>query len=361
MDIILSIQQFEELREEWNVLADRLRTPLLRHEWFFSCAKTFHAEESLRICIIRNSGKLVAAAPLVAVRSQGCERWEVLGASQLYEPCGFLYDSFESLSALIRDLLTPGFPLMLQRFEADSPAVIGFKNVPINIGVSLTRTTSPTLSLGLPASWGDLLAARSANFRYDLKRKYSKAKAGGTFSAEFIDPEPAEIHKLMRTVLEVEGSGWKGDRGSSLRHNELLGSFFNEYSRLAANEGMLRIAILRIDGKVIAVQLGIEAYERLWVLKMGYDEAYSRISPGFLLTAEAVRDAINRKLTAYEFLGVAEPWEERWGAERRTHMLVLVYPSTARGVLAFLIDGTAVIQRRVLTHFKQLNAGRHQT
>jgi CelD/BcsL family acetyltransferase involved in cellulose biosynthesis len=163
----------------------------------------------------------------------------------------------------------------------------------------------------------------------------------------------------MTTLMEVEGSGWKGIRGSSLRHNELLGRFFMNYSRLAAAEGILRIALLRIDDKVIAVQLGIEAYGRLWVLKMGYDEGHSRISPGFLLTAGVGRDAIERNLIAYEFLGSAEPWEERWGAQCRDYLTALVYPPTIFGAMAIMMDGISVIRRRTALRLRHLWADRN--
>jgi hypothetical protein len=355
MDIIRSIPQFEKLRGPWNALAGKLLNPLLRHEWFLCCANAFHADATLRICIIQKKGNLVAAAPLVAVKTGLKERWELLGVSQLYEPCGFLYDSLQSLSVLTHGLQAQGFPLILQRIGADSVDVSSFKNIPFNRGFTFTRATSPILSLRLPNSYSQLLAKRSANFRYDLKRKQARAKAMGLYGIEFIDPSPTELPNLMQIVLEVEGSGWKGGKGSSLKQKAYLGQFFKEYSRLVAEEGMLRIALLRIDDKIVAVQLSIEASKKLWVLKMGYDEAYSHISPGYLLTAETIRNAIDRKLAGYEFLGVAEPWQERWGAESRAHQLSLFYPASVRGAMSFLLDGVEVTRKHIFARIRNFN------
>lgn len=359
MEIIRSIQQLEALREDWNALADKLQSPLLRHEWFLSCAKTFQADGSLRVCVIRNNGRLVAAAPLAAMSAWGLERWEFLGVSLLYEPCGFLYDNPASLDALVYSLVAQRIPLLLQRLESDSAVVRAITNLPISKGLIVRRRSSPTLSFLLPATWNEFLAARSANFRYDLKRKHARAKARGDLSVECLPVEPGNLDECMTTLMEVEGSGWKGIRGSSLRHNELLGRFFMNYSRLAAAEGMLRIAFLRIDDKVIAVQLGIEAYGRVWVLKMGYDEAHSHISPGFLLMAGVGRDAIERNLISYEFLGSAEPWEKRWGAQCRDYLTALVYPPTIFGAMAIMMDGISVIRRRTALRLRHLWGNRN--
>jgi CelD/BcsL family acetyltransferase involved in cellulose biosynthesis len=355
MEIIRSVREFEALRTQWNLLAEKLKNPLLLYEWFFYCAKTFQPDGTLRICIIRENGKLNAAAPLVATQTGIRKRWELLGVSQLYEPCGFLYDSFESLSALIQGLLCQGFPLVLQRVGMDLEEALSSKKIPFNKGFMLTRATSPSLSLRLPNSYNQLLAERSAKFRNDLKRKLTRAKAMGSYGVEFIDPSPNELSRLLQILFEVEGSGWKGANSSSLKSKPFLGKFFKHYSLLAAKKGLLRLALLRIDNQVAAIQLSIEYFKRLWVLKIGYDEAYSNISPGYLLTAETIRNAIERQLDRYEFLGVAEPWQERWGSERRSYYLIMVYPASVRGALSFLIDGAESAKKLISSRIKNFS------
>ena len=346
-EIVTSYLAFNELRQQWNGLADKLENPLLRHEWFLCCAKAFHRDGSLRVCIVRSDGELVAAAPLASVRSLGVERWEFIGVSTLYEPCGFLFDSLGSLNNLVEGIINQGKPLILQRLETGSPVIRAIRKIPISRAISHFRVTKPTLSVRLPNDWKYHLSGRSANFRYDLKRKFRRAKAKGKVSAKCITIKPESLYKWFKKLIEVEGSGWKGVRGSSLLHNKALGLFFKEYSKLAAEEKMLKISLLQIDGKVISAQLVIEAYKRLWVLKMGYDETYSRISPGFLLTAETVRAAIERNIEAYEFLGSSEPWEERWGTKSRPYSLVMIYPATIMGALALLKDGLIVFRQRL--------------
>ena len=350
-ELITSIARYEELREPWNLLADNFKNPLVRHEWFLCCARNFHKEGSLRIGILHgDDDTLLAAAPLVAISLHGSIRWELLGAGKLYEPCGFLYNDLQSLAILIAFLVDQNYPILLHRIESISLIIKIFKEVTRKRGLLLTRASASVLSLILHGSWEELLESRSANFRSNLKRKYSQARQWGTFVVELAKPHPANVEEMLAAVEEVEGSGWKGVRKSSLRHNHPIGFFFRDYVLLATEEGILRIALLKIGGKVVAVQLGIVAHQRFWVLKMGYDELYKKISPGFLLTAEVIRDAIQNKLYSYEFLGSAEPWEERWGPETMPHSLMLFYPPNVRGLSALAKDTLTIVYRRLFHH-----------
>jgi CelD/BcsL family acetyltransferase involved in cellulose biosynthesis len=69
VETVRTLDALEPLRDEWNVLADRAESPLLRHEWFASCARAFSADGDLRVVTIRRSQQLVGIAPLAFRRS----------------------------------------------------------------------------------------------------------------------------------------------------------------------------------------------------------------------------------------------------------------------------------------------------
>jgi len=39
MELIENVHDFSLIADEWNELADRFKTPLLKHEWFGACAR----------------------------------------------------------------------------------------------------------------------------------------------------------------------------------------------------------------------------------------------------------------------------------------------------------------------------------
>jgi CelD/BcsL family acetyltransferase involved in cellulose biosynthesis len=94
------------------------------------------------------------------------------------------------------------------------------------------------------------------------------------------------------------------------------------------------------------MQLAIECGNRFWLLKIGYDEAFARCSPGSLLLLETVRYAALRGLHSYEFLGTAEPWTHMWTTCMRPCVSLLAYPANRRGLAAFAADVLTSVRKR---------------
>jgi hypothetical protein len=51
-----------------------------------------------------------------------------------------------------------------------------------------------------------------------------------------------------------------------------------------------------------------------------------------------MRDAFDRKLKAYEFLGVDEPWLHRWDTEATSYSTAAWYPPSVLGWYGLLAD-----------------------
>jgi CelD/BcsL family acetyltransferase involved in cellulose biosynthesis len=110
--------------------------------------------------------------------------------------------------------------------------------------------------------------------------------------------------------------------------------FFEQYTAIASERGILRLCFLKIGGHTAAIQIAVESGGGFWLLKVGYDETFSRSSPGNLLMLETLRYAAKRGLRSYEFLGSAEPWTEMWTNRVRPCVSVRAYPNNVRGAAA---------------------------
>lgn len=338
MEVIRSIQRFDSIRDEWNTLADRHEQPLLRHEWFRCCARFLHREADLRVVVIRAQGRLVAAAPLVRSWRVSAPRLVFLGAAALHEPCGFLYESRESLEELLREVLGLGVALVLQRLDADSDACDVLPRLVTRPGTQLKRGTAPSLVIPIRTGWQEYYQSLSTRITQNLPRVRTRAEALGPVRVEIRSAAPDAVDGLMDVVMRIEASGWKGRRGTALAVKTRLGEFFREYARAAAQNGLLRVSLLMFGARVAAVEVNLEAYRRIWQLKIGYDEALARYYPGLQLVQETVRDAFERGLEAFEFLGVAEEWEERWNPVPRPYVTALAYPGTPWGLWGLAAD-----------------------
>jgi CelD/BcsL family acetyltransferase involved in cellulose biosynthesis len=314
-EIISNLEDLTPLAADWDLLAARFHTPLLRFDWFHAAALSFCPPGELAIFVLRSHGELAAIATLVINPKYGFPRYELLGASLLREPSGFLYRDQASLSALIERITRLGTPVCLDGLSADAEEAVLLKEArgyhPRYSAVgSFASPWIPTR-----ACWEQYYASISASWRSSLRRSEKRAKELGAVAYEMIAPDPGTVDALMHEVFEVESAGWKSRIGTAMQANERLGAFFSAYARRSAAAGKLRIAFLRINGKAVAVQLLVEDASRLWVFKIGYDELYARCSPGILLMHHVIHQSFERGVEAVELLGTNQKWLDIWPNE----------------------------------------------
>lgn len=339
------IASFHHLERDWNALADRMRQPLLRHEWFLSGIEAFCRASDLRVATLESGGRVRAIAPLVAVR-RGALRWfELIGAARLYEPADFLYDEPEQAALLARELVAARAPLNLRRIPAASPVGAALAGGSRRVSFGVQRPAADAVYVPVSGSWDDYCNTLSSQRRYDLRRAHKRA--GAAVTSRVVTPTPSDVDALFEHACEIESRGWKGQQRSALKYNAPLREFFLRYVRRCAALGSLRIAWLDVGGEPCAMQIMVEAYRRLWVLKIGYDEAHARCSPGMLLTEAALRHAFEQGLEGYEFLGSPEPWLAMWSRTAHAQTSLVHYPLSAQGALALALDGARLLARRL--------------
>jgi CelD/BcsL family acetyltransferase involved in cellulose biosynthesis len=337
MDIIRSIQPFEALRDDWNVLADGGGHGLLRHEWFASWAAT-NDPNALRVVVFRSGGQVAAIAPLMAVRVNGIERLEFIGGSSLYEPSNLLYANEDAVRELAAYLVSLGQPMVLHRIPADSPTADAMKRAGAGRTVMRAAASAPTLAVPTRGGWTEFLGHLPSKLRYDIKRANTRAEAVGKVAIETVSPRAGEVQPLFDRLVAVESSGWKQRNGSALASKPALYRFFLEYAKRTAASGSLRMTFLRIGEELAAAQLAVQVLDRFWVLKIGYDERFARCSPGFLITCDTLRLAFDTGLAGYEFLGSPAAWEERWRPQSRAYTAIASYPISAAGAIGACAD-----------------------
>jgi len=263
-------------------------------------------------------------------------------------------------AALYEELFSLQVPLVFQRIGTDWVDMGEMGRAARQHGWWVSDQAAPWLGVEFVAGPGLEPTPWSKRLPHDLKRAHAKAAAYGSVAIEEHAPDPAAAREALDLFVRVETSSWKARRGSSLATNERWGDFFRAYSILAAEAGILRFSFLRVGQRVAAAQMSVEAYRRLWVLKIGYDESLAHCSPGLQLTAAAIESAKRRGLTSYEFLGISEAWEQRWRPTIRQGAMVAFYPWTAPAALAAGFDvGRSIVRRlealsrRCLRQFEQ--------
>jgi CelD/BcsL family acetyltransferase involved in cellulose biosynthesis len=355
--IIDSVHDLASIAAEWNRLADPLKSPLLRHEWFAACAEAFCPPGTLHIMAAQDENGLAAIAPLVLNPAHGIKRLEVLGTAALGELSGFVYRDEAALDELVRAIHASGKPLYLQCLLSDSPE---FRSLTTRQPSALRYGKNVTFSspwIPVTTSWEKFLPTISSSWRSSFRRSQRKAEETGPVSYDFVMATPENVGALFAEMFRIEASSWKARTGSAVESDAKLKRFFGAYVKSAAALGILQFAFLLVGGKAIASQLLVTFGNKLWVLKVGYDEAFSRCSPGILLMHRVVQHTFESGLEAFELLGANEPWVGIWKPEVHEHVAYRRYPASPLPLIAHGVEASAEIVSRVQTIIKKNKGG----
>ncbi|MGH6855349.1 MAG: GNAT family N-acetyltransferase [Aestuariivirga sp.] len=131
------------------------------------------------------------------------------------------------------------------------------------------------------------------NFERKRRKEYHRLRArlGEQGRLESLSLKPGEdVGPWVQNLLNLEASGWKGKRGTSLKSDTALAVGFAEAARGLHQAGKLRFWSLMYDGRAIATMFAIVEGRGAWLGKIAYDEAFAKFSPGVLLILDATQD-----------------------------------------------------------------------
>jgi hypothetical protein len=329
------LDQLDQLAGVWDSLATAPASPMQQYIWARACANAF--DDRLQIVAVGPVAHPIALAPLVR-RGGIVSRLEMLGVRELYEPMDFLYNDPSHLSTLAEALAEMGAVLCLGRLPANSPVISALRNAYRLRGWIQTLPAASYPYISLNGDWMEPERQFNAGRRSDFRRARRHAEKIGPISYEMVSPIQAELEPLLEMAYEVESAGWKADKGTALAVNSALGDFYRRYAAAACEKGILRLFFLRIGERVAAMQLAVECQDRFWLLKIGYDEQFSRCSPGTLLMLHSLKYAATRGLGSYEFLGLTEAWTGNWTQSLRPCVSLRAYPLRWQGIATLIGD-----------------------
>ena len=202
--------------------------------------------------------------------------------------------------------------------------------------------------LQLDESWLKPEEHLNSGRRSDLRRARRNAEKFGPLSFHNLTPSADELDDVLTEVFRVESANWKGEKGSGLAHDSTIQGFYRRFSQMAAEQGILRILLMKCGDQTAAVQLGVDYKNRFWLLKMGYDQQFARCSPGEILIVESLRLAAERGMQAYEFTGTPESWTHKWTSTVHESVSMRIYAAGMRGVMGVATETTMAAARRAV-------------
>lgn len=93
---------------------------------------------------------------------------------------------------------------------------------------------------------------------------------------------PDAVSSALDDFIALEGRGWKGEAGTALARQPAEAAFVAAAARAFAARGDMRVDRLARDGQSLASALTFVTRGQAWCLKIAFDEAAARDSPGAL-------------------------------------------------------------------------------
>ncbi|MDQ1397982.1 MAG: hypothetical protein QOG64_3241, partial [Acidimicrobiaceae bacterium] len=141
--------------------------------------------------------------------------------------------------------------------------------------------------------------------------------------------------EAIEAFLALEAAGWKGAAGTAMATRPGHADFFREMCRGFAATGRLHMLALAGDRGVAAMQCNVRSGDTIFCLKVAYDEAHARSSPGLQLELAAASWFIDDTAAA-RMDSCAEPHNEMlnrlWPRRRAVKGIVLGSGSTGRAL-----------------------------
>lgn len=340
-------EELSPFREEWDAVAWKLQWPMAEYGWVMPAIRFLESQSDLRVVLALKQGKLRAAMALARPAGAIGAVYKPAGSAALAEANVLLAADAAAAGALLARLARLGVPFALPRMLRGEYLEDKLTSACAGRGKLLETGSSGSPGLDISDGLDAVLAGLSSNRRNSLRRKARKLAQSGKVEFTSVTPSPDELDQELDAFAVLEDAGWKGRAGSSIRRREGFDSFFRSALRHFAGERRVRFDRLTLDAKDLAIQFGLVSHGRYMLIKPTYDERLSDLSPGYLLTLEAIGHSIDDGLAAYEFLGAGDPWKLHWTQSLHPTRTWVYYPYNHRGMAAISMDLGRALWRRL--------------
>ena len=203
----------------------------------------------------------------------------------------------------------------LHAVPAASPTVTALTQLAAACGLSASVTVEERCPvLALPSSWETYLASLSGKHRHELMRKTRRLERDAPDARVSFASAPAEIEARIGDFLDLHR---RSRMGKARFMDERMERFFRRVLIAFAEREACRLWFLDTPAGPIAAFVTIEWDGTVGLYNSGFDPERAALSPGVVLLAQVVRDAIERGRRTLRFPAGRGAVQVRVRARRR--------------------------------------------
>ena len=316
-EVIEQPAALEALLPEWQALWERCPAalPFTAPAWLMPWWRQF-APGPLFTLAVRKEGRLVALAPGYVEDGALGRRILPLGIS-ISDHLDILADADgeEALAGLASAALSRGRAWDSWELEELPPAALAHR-IPLPSGYVEKQGEQQTCPvLLIPQEAGALSQVLPRRKRQQLQLALNRCRRRGKVELERVSGP--EALGALEELIRLHALRWQ-ERGEG---GVLAGQAVQAFHRSAVpkldDAGLLRMYILVLAGRVAAAYYGFVHRGCASFYLAGFDPAYAFESPGTVLIAHAISEAISEGCREFDFLRGPEGYKYGWGAVDR--------------------------------------------
>jgi len=303
---IVVVDSLDDLKDDWLRLGEVAGHPFATWEWNSIWWRHLGGGKPLQTLVCRDrDGETIAIVPLYSMKAGPFRIARFIGDGDLRSPvCAPQHRPAAGEGIRRATRLGGGFPsvVLAERLPGDQ----GWGE--LVSGKRVATHPDPVVSLA-GTSWDQLLAARSRNFRQQVRRRERRLVEEQALSFR-LSTESARLESDLDALFRLHGERWEGE--SSGVFEGARGEFHREFAAAAQKRGWLRLWLAEIEGETVAAWYGWRFAGSEWYYQAGRDRRFDDLSLGFVLLAHTVREACGDGVVAYRFLDGAESYKWRF-------------------------------------------------
>jgi CelD/BcsL family acetyltransferase involved in cellulose biosynthesis len=330
IQLVTEISDIKDLAAEWRSLAERRGNAFLTPEWFLAWLRHLGQDWEPQVAVVRTGrGTLQGLLPLVGSKSNGRRQLRFCPLGDRFHPVADAADDVTVAKAAAPALGLPDRglrSLLLENVDAEGQwwrALAEASPAPL-AAVEQDDATLPFVEVA-GISWEEYLAGRSRQLRSQLGRKLRSLRKEHDVRfrrTRLLEEIPDDLGILFR----LHDARWAERPDSSAFADPAIRAFHLDFACSAFQRGWLRLCVMEVDEVPIAALYGWLIGGRWSYYQAGFDPAWSRHSPGFLLLGETIRWAMEDGTTEYDMLRGDEAFKRRFATSSRTVRTLLLAP-----------------------------------
>ncbi|MBU0495016.1 MAG: GNAT family N-acetyltransferase [Chloroflexi bacterium] len=298
-----STNAFDQLKRPWNELLTSSATNTIfgTWQWQETWWRCFGEDRALRICVVSENKQPIGIVPLVGLEGDGAARTlQFIGGADVAD-----YLDIVAPPERVADVLTASLDALdwdvldLHVIPKTSPMRPALAQLAQERGYQLVEEEEDVCPLfQLPTSWDAYLDGLSKKNRHELRRKIRRLEREADAKMRVTHDIAALADDVDAFIMMHRTSEGRKGRFMDARMTE----FFHALARVCFMEKWLHLAFLDIDGGLSAASLSFKYGKTLALYNSAYSAELQRLSPGVLLVAYLIRDAIAGGMETFDFM-----------------------------------------------------------